>query len=302
MSDVTVFISYSRTDVIFAERLKAGLRAAGATIWIDHESLQPGDPDWQDAIRRGIEAATALIYIGSPDAARSSNVRSEIVIARTRAPARPIYPLWARGEHWADCAPFELIPSNYSDARDAAYPAAFVRLCQVLGLRVPVAPPASPAAPNPSIAPPPTSSGLDIPPQLVNLGFRGLHQNGISAIVPPLIRIPAGPFLMGSDPAVDTLANANEQPQHWAATELFEIAQYPVTVAEYAAHVNAGYPLPHGADDLNFYSISWLTQLAHFVRQMGILKGAQDAVPAAKSFRVLMVVAADWWIDMRHRQ
>ena len=153
MANITVFISYSRKDAAFAERLKADLRAAGATIWIDHESLQPGAPDWQAAIRRGIEAATAVVYIGSPDAAQSLNVRAEIVIATEEK--RQIVPMWAKGEQWSKCAPFELIGANYLDARDSAYPTALARLRTALGVswsevspaQPPAAPRATPAAP-----------------------------------------------------------------------------------------------------------------------------------------------------------
>lgn len=132
MANVTIFISYSRKDTSFADRLKADLRASGAAIWIDHESLEPGAPDWQAAIRRGIEAATAVVYVGSPDAANSGNVRAEIVIATEEK--RQIYSMWARGELWSKCAPFELIGSNYLDARGAKYGVELTRLQTALGL------------------------------------------------------------------------------------------------------------------------------------------------------------------------
>ncbi|HEU0027887.1 MAG TPA: toll/interleukin-1 receptor domain-containing protein, partial [Ktedonobacterales bacterium] len=95
MANVTVFISYSRKDIEFAKRLKEDLRSSGAKIWFDHESLKPGEPDWEKAIRRGIEAATAVVYIGSPDAAQSVNVGAEVKIATDEN--RRIIPIWARG-------------------------------------------------------------------------------------------------------------------------------------------------------------------------------------------------------------
>ncbi len=50
-----------------------------------------------------------------------------------------------------------------------------------------------------------------------------------------LIRIPAGKFLMGSDPAKDKEARDYEQPQHTVNLPDFYIARYPVTNAQFAA-------------------------------------------------------------------
>jgi dipeptidyl aminopeptidase/acylaminoacyl peptidase len=132
MAASTIFISYARADSDVANRLKADLRMAGVTIWIDHESLQPGAPDWQAAVRRGIAAADTVIYLGSPDAAQSPNVGSEVLIALEER--RSIVPVWARGEQWSKSAPFELIRANYLDARGPSYPAALNRLLSALGL------------------------------------------------------------------------------------------------------------------------------------------------------------------------
>ena len=53
------------------------------------------------------------------------------------------------------------------------------------------------------------------------------------------IFVPAGPFLMGSDPAVDLDALDTELPQHEALAPGFYIARVPVTVAQFAAFVRA---------------------------------------------------------------
>jgi formylglycine-generating enzyme required for sulfatase activity len=58
-------------------------------------------------------------------------------------------------------------------------------------------------------------------------------------IVPPLCEVPAGPFLIGSDPEFDAHARKDEVPQHTVVLPAFEIAQFPVTVAEYACAVKA---------------------------------------------------------------
>src|SRR5690242_12684843 len=61
-------------------------------------------------------------------------------------------------------------------------------------------------------------------------------------LIPPLCIVPAGPFLMGSDPARDHEAQAEELPQHIVTLPTYRIARYPVTVAEYAAALNAHAP------------------------------------------------------------
>ena len=54
-----------------------------------------------------------------------------------------------------------------------------------------------------------------------------------------LIRVPAGEFLMGSDPAKDNDARDDEQPQHLVYVDEFYIGKYPVTSEQYAVFVKA---------------------------------------------------------------
>jgi formylglycine-generating enzyme required for sulfatase activity len=83
-----------------------------------------------------------------------------------------------------------------------------------------------------------------LPQRLEDLGFIGkiavVEGKHIEYILPPLCAVPAGPFLMGTDPKRDSEARDNEQPQHTVTLPTFEIARYPVTVAEYAYFVRAG--------------------------------------------------------------
>ena len=98
-----------------------------------------------------------------------------------------------------------------------------------------------PVAPRPVAPPPAPRFPLpDVPARLASLGFQGVNENGTPAIIPPLITISAGPFLMGSDKAKDSQAYARELPQHRVEVGVFQIAKYPVTVVEYAFAVRAG--------------------------------------------------------------
>jgi formylglycine-generating enzyme required for sulfatase activity len=57
-----------------------------------------------------------------------------------------------------------------------------------------------------------------------------------------LVEIPAGPFLMGSDPDKDASAYADETPQHPVTLPAYYMARYPVTVEQFQAFVrDTGY-------------------------------------------------------------
>ncbi len=53
-------------------------------------------------------------------------------------------------------------------------------------------------------------------------------------------KVPAGDFLMGSDPRKDPQARDNEQPQHTLTLPAYKISRYPVTNAHYRAFVDDG--------------------------------------------------------------
>jgi formylglycine-generating enzyme required for sulfatase activity len=78
-----------------------------------------------------------------------------------------------------------------------------------------------------------------IPERLWDLDFRGMYlPDGTEIILPPLCDVPAGPFLMGSDPKKDAQANKDrELPQRSVTLGAYQIAKYPVTVVEYACFV-----------------------------------------------------------------
>ncbi|MBZ0289810.1 MAG: toll/interleukin-1 receptor domain-containing protein [Anaerolineae bacterium] len=65
-----VFISYSRKDKEFAERLANALEADGRDVWIDYEDI-PFASEWWEEICGGIESSEAAIFIISPDSLES---------------------------------------------------------------------------------------------------------------------------------------------------------------------------------------------------------------------------------------
>ena len=101
------------------------------------------------------------------------------------------------------------------------------------------------------------------PLPLYTLGFRGYTVHGVECILPPLCAVPAGEFLLGSDKRQDSgtydedlEAYDNELPQHRLTLLAFQVARFPVTVAEYAYFVRAGQKQPNNWQ-------SQLTKLDH---------------------------------------
>ncbi|HEV2653317.1 MAG TPA: SUMF1/EgtB/PvdO family nonheme iron enzyme [Ktedonobacteraceae bacterium] len=76
--------------------------------------------------------------------------------------------------------------------------------------------------------------------RLLTLGYEIVHMHGVKVLLPPLVLIPGGHFLLGSDPAEDPESYDDEQPQHQIIIHDFYLAKYPVTVAEYQCAVDAG--------------------------------------------------------------
>jgi WD40 repeat protein len=76
-----VFISYSRRNKTFAERLARDLSDAGLEVWVDFRQIQGGEL-WQNEIFRGIERAEMVVFCMSPDSVMSEWCRREVLTAR----------------------------------------------------------------------------------------------------------------------------------------------------------------------------------------------------------------------------
>lgn len=102
-----------------------------------------------------------------------------------------------------------------------------------------------------------------LPPRLQQLGYKlypAREAVGLApacCIVPPLCRVPAGPFRMGSSRTLDKKADPHESLQHVVTLPAYQIAQYPLTVAEYACFL-----LATGSAELPSKGITWQAQLA----------------------------------------
>ena len=83
------------------------------------------------------------------------------------------------------------------------------------------------------------------------------------------VEIPAGPFVMGSDPQRDNQAYADEQPQHQRTLSTYYMARYPVTVAQFRAFVAMGEYMPddmawsQDGDNLPVRYVTWHDAVAY---------------------------------------
>ena len=136
---IHVFISYSRANFQFVQRLVADLQRSGITVWVDQSGLTPGTPDWETALRDAIGKAHAVILIASEDARKSPYVKDELRLAHD-VHHLPIYPLWVAGTQWINCIPLGWGGTQYIDARggEAQYQAAFHQLIAALSGANPV--------------------------------------------------------------------------------------------------------------------------------------------------------------------
>jgi TIR domain-containing protein len=71
-----VFISYSRTDLAWAEKIHDRLQLDGFSSFWDRDSLRAGD-DWEEKILENLKASQHLVVLMSKDAAKSDWVRRE---------------------------------------------------------------------------------------------------------------------------------------------------------------------------------------------------------------------------------
>jgi hypothetical protein len=80
-----VFISYSKADRVYVDKLAAHLISADVQVWYDHEMTS--DDRFDAEIEREITTCAALLVVLTPDSAASGRVRREIVLADERGKA-----------------------------------------------------------------------------------------------------------------------------------------------------------------------------------------------------------------------
>lgn len=75
-----VFISYSRKDIAFADKLEAALETRGFEVLIDRQEIYAFE-DWWKRIQVLIEQSDTVIFVLSPDAVKSDVALKEVAHA-----------------------------------------------------------------------------------------------------------------------------------------------------------------------------------------------------------------------------
>lgn len=87
-----LFISYSRKDTDFVNRMEQALRAEGVLTWRDVHSI-PGGAKWFRRIKQGLEASYAMLYVDTLHAEQSDWVEKEFLFAASlNLPIIPVKP------------------------------------------------------------------------------------------------------------------------------------------------------------------------------------------------------------------
>ncbi|MGH6629542.1 MAG: TIR domain-containing protein, partial [Burkholderiales bacterium] len=124
----TVFISYARADQELADRLIAGLSAAGHACWVDTSAIKGGD-EWAMTIADGILNSYALVPIVTSGSLRSKWVWKEILWAEQRK--KRIVP-WIPEDVLNQKEFFPLVDCQGVTLFDCDYAAAFHKLLRSL--------------------------------------------------------------------------------------------------------------------------------------------------------------------------
>jgi sulfatase modifying factor 1 len=174
-----VFISHATQDADFAHRLADSLKQLGVPVWIAPDSILPGE-NWVVAIDRGLGESSHMLIVLTPAAAESPWVKTEtsVGIGLAHQGRMKIIPLDVQA-----CDVPLLLGSYQRVSFRRDYAAGFTKLTGVLGLSAP--PPKAQAKPRAALA---------------------RHQ----PLEPEMVLIPAGEFLMGSDPNKEKYAARHE--------------------------------------------------------------------------------------------
>ena len=209
-----VFISYDHDDQEFVLALAAQLKARGVPVWIDQWDIPLG-ADWELTIEDAVYDCARFLIVLSPDSRRSPEVRGELRIALDEN--KPIVPILYR-----ECrvpGRLRLLQQVHFVGREPGDERAVQELVEALGVG--------------------TGEGRAVQSAPKGRRSRSSARPASSIPMPEMIRIPAGAFLMGSDPNVDAQAYPDEQPQHELYLPDYSIARIPVTNAHYRAFVQA---------------------------------------------------------------
>ena len=90
-----IFISYVREDQVLVDKLVSDLKAKGALIWLDRESIKPGEL-WQEALKEAIQQGNFFIACFSQNSVQKTKtvMNEELRIAIGELRKMPYGAIW----------------------------------------------------------------------------------------------------------------------------------------------------------------------------------------------------------------
>jgi len=126
-----LFVSYSRTDARFVEKVGGQLRAAGISVWVDTEGIDGGER-WRTAITQAINGCRWCMLVLSPRSMASPQVAREVNLAFDKG--RAIVPVVYEQTEIAESLQYGLAGLNHVDFTVGTFEDGMSKLRQALGL------------------------------------------------------------------------------------------------------------------------------------------------------------------------
>jgi formylglycine-generating enzyme required for sulfatase activity len=232
-----VFISYSHADRVWVERIRQVmaplLRAGGLQVRLwDDSQIQPGDR-WLEEIEAALASArVALLLVSAEFLASEFVMHEEVPRLLAAAEAEGMQVLWVSVspclvEYTPIHAYQAVLPPEpcLAEMGEVEQQRALITIGRALAAEVPRATPAPSSAAAPFA---PTAT-----PQILRWSTTTeVYWEKLDALALPLLRIPAGSFLMGS-PETEPGRSSAEGPQQVVKLKEFLIGRTPITQAQW---------------------------------------------------------------------
>jgi TIR domain len=216
MATTRLFVSHSTQDNAWCREMVTALKGAGYDVWYDEQGLT-GGAVWIETLQREVQSRDVFVIVLTPEAWASPWVQEEVRLALSTQ--RTILPVMLKPTPVAGF----LMTRQWVNAAEVDAATGAQRVLAALG-----SPVVFPEAPAPKqIMPAPQL----LPPSLAQKGFIGRVIDGVEVITPPLCHVPAGPFLLGTDPRLEPEEAEREELQRQVEVAAFFIGKFSVTAA-----------------------------------------------------------------------